>query len=847
MGVVHASHDPVLDREVAIKLIAPQVGGGPSRDRTDPDGTMSRVFHTRGAEASSATGIDDARLLEEARALARVAHPSIVEVFDVGVCEAGVFIAMALVDGEPLRTFAAAHRLDWPVALALHVQAGEALAAAHRVGIVHGDFKPDNVLVAARATTEAGTPRVKVVDFGLARAIGRSEPPSADGRDGLTLFGTPAYLAPECWSDAAREPSADQFAFFVSLFESIVGRRPYPRASSLAALLQHLSAGPDLAELEVPTRLRSAIARGLDPEPSRRFATMDDALVELRAITAPARSNRVAYVAAGLVVPVALAFVLWPDSEQPPPDPAALAACDRDAQAIEDVYSDEARAEISAALAEHSDTATRTLTLLDDYASAWSLARANSCKAELARDADATTLASARAQCFDERKAELGGLVEQLAAADDAIARHAVRWAADLPRIATCGDAAALSRHPAWPTDPAVRSRIAEAHRMLVRADRMAATNRADEAIALVDGPLAEAEAIGDQALLARALYSRGRALALAGRYDEAAAALERGYFAASEIDGDGAAELATELASLLGSKLARFDDAMTWVRHAETALASVGGDPGEPAARLDVVLAGIEMRRGRLEAALAPATRARDIRAALFGADHHAVASAELTLGSALAQLDRVAEAQTHFDRAREGLVHALGPDHLDLAPVEHNLAMAAAKQERYDEARTHAQRSLAIRERWLAPDHPDVATSLTGLANADLGLGRLDDAARSFARAQEIRERAFGPDHPAVAETLGNVAKVANERGDCGAAVTALTRALAIVQRGKDPRSQLRFGLALGDALHQCKRNDEARAQYQAAHALASAKPDELATELARAAAGLAAITAG
>ncbi|HWB79680.1 MAG TPA: serine/threonine-protein kinase [Nannocystaceae bacterium] len=807
MGVVHLSHDPALDRELAIKLIAPRSGGGPRRDPTDPEGTRSRVFNTRGEPPSSATGIDDARLLEEARSLARVAHPAIVEVFDVGVCEAGVFIAMAFVDGEPLRTYVAARRLDWRTVIALHLQAGEALAAAHRVGIVHGDFKPDNVLVAANATTEDGTPRVKVVDFGLARAIGRDAPPSGE-REGLTLFGTPAYLAPECWSDSTRDPSADQFAFFISLFESIVGRRPYPRSSSLASLLQNLSSGPELAQLErvTPTRLRRAIARGLDPEPSKRFATMDDALAELRAIAAPARKLGFAYVAAALVVPVGLAWVLWPKGE-PPPDPAALAACDRAAETIAEVYDDASRARITAALAQQADTATRTQQLLDEYARAWSAARAQSCKAELAHDADAVALATARAQCFDERKAELAELVAQLETGEEAIARHAVRWAADLSPIAACDDAAALSRHPAWPSDAAARSRISEAYRVLARADLVAAASRPEDAVGLIDGAIAAAEASGDQGLLGRALWSRGRALALAGRYDEALAALERGYFAASERDSATAASIATELASLLGSKLARFDDAMTWVRHAETALASMGGDPGEPAARLDIVLAGIEMRRGRLDEAIAPATRARDIRAKLFGVDHYSVASAELALGSALAQQDRIADAQAHFARAREILVAALGPDHLDLAAVEHNLAMAAAKQQRFAEARAHAERSLAIRERWLSAEHPDLATSLIGLANADVGLDRLDDAQRSFQRALQIREAAFGPDHPAVAEALANVAKLASQRGDCTAATTALARALAIVQRGNDPRAQLRFERLLADTQRECK----------------------------------------
>jgi eukaryotic-like serine/threonine-protein kinase len=811
MGVVHRSHDPALDRTLAIKLIATQTE--PRRDPTDPEGTKSRLFVTGESPPPSMTGIDEARLLEEARALARVAHPAIVEVFDVGVCEAGVFIAMELVEGEPLRSWIAKRAPPWRTVVALHLQAGEALAAAHREGIVHGDFKPDNVLVAASATLPDGLPRVKVVDFGLARAIGRDEPRSGEPSASVTLFGTPAYLAPECWGAAQREPSADQFAFFVSLCESIVGRRPYGRCTSLAVLLQRMSSGPDLAALprNVPPRLRRAIERGLDPEPTRRFASMDDALAELRA-TIEGRS-RLVIAAAALAVAGGAAVVLWPARDPPPPDPAALAKCDADAAAIGEVYGDEERAKIQGALAQYGDTAARVRERLDGYASEWSSLRASTCRRELGHEPGASALVSQRAQCFDERSSALAGLVELLAASDDAIARHAVRWAADLPRIDACDDTAALSRHPAWPEDAAARARIADAHRVLVRAELIGAANRPEEALELAEGPGAEAEALGDRALQASVQWTRGRALALLGRYDDAKAELERGYFAARETDDETAAALATELASLLGSKLARIDDAMVWIRHAETALASLGGEPGEAQARLDIVRAGIEIRRGRLEDALAPAQRARDLRAARFGEDHPSVASAELTIGSALAQLDRLEEAQAHFERARDILVKTLGPDHLDVAAVEHNLAMASAKLEHYEDARAHAQRSLAIRERWLPPDHPDLATSLVGLANAELGLGLLDDADRDFARVLALRERAFGREHPAVAETLGNVAKVASARGDCSAAATALQRALAITR--DDPPAQLRFGRALADAQQACKRNDEAGAQ--------------------------------
>ncbi len=854
MGVVRASYDPALDREVAIKLIGPRELEA-ARDPTDPEGTKSRIFDTRGAPLPSATGIDDARLLEEARALARVAHPNIVEVFDVGVCEAGVFIAMELIEGVPLRAYHEKRAPDWRAAVRLYLQAADALAAAHAVGLVHGDFKPDNALVCTSAVGGDDVPRVKVVDFGLARAIGRSAPPSSPGSERITLFGTPVYLAPECWADSVREPSADQFAFFVSLFESIAQRRPWPRAQSLAKLLQRLSAGPDLSGLDgrVPARLRRAIARGLDPEPTRRFPTITAAADELRAVLDGSRRDRGRLLLVRLLAAVALvlAWMMWP-RRPPAPDAAAIAECVTAAQAIDGVWNDSARARVSSGLAAASPTdaasATRVLPWLEDYATAWKSLREQSCRAALEPGTTTTALAPVRAQCFEERRNALAGLVELLGDADRNVARDAVRSAADLPRVASCDDEAWLSRHAAWPSDPTTRERIAAIDRVLSRADYTTGAGRHQEALELIDGVMAEATSIGWEPLVANALRARARALAQLGRYDEAVAELERAYFAARESDDEGAAAIATERASLLGTKLGRFDEAQAWIRHAETALASNDGGAGETAARLALVVAGIQLRRGAIEDALAPAERARELRVRAYGEGHPSVASAELAIGSALAQLDRLPEAQQHFEQARTILERALGPDHIDLAAVEHNLAMACSKLERYDEAHAHAVRSLALRERWLPAGHPDIATSLVGLGNAELGRGRLDEAERAFTRALELRERAFGATHPSLAETLASLANVASKRGDCRAAAGSLERALGIAQAANpdDRRTQLRFGLGLADALLACHDREAAREQYQAARALAIGEPQKLAAELARADTGLR-VTAG
>ncbi|MCA9663106.1 MAG: serine/threonine protein kinase, partial [Myxococcales bacterium] len=200
MGVVYAAHDPELDRKVALKLV--RVGASGSEERQ--------------------------RLLREAQAMARLAHPNVVAIFDVGERAGEVFLAMELVDGETLRAWIERGPPRSAVLDAL-IDAGRGLAAAHAKGLVHRDFKPDNVMI-------DGDGRVRVMDFGLAREVERA-PARADeeaaaattsalGAD-LTLtgalLGTPAYMAPEVFAGAAADARADVFAFAVVLWEALYG------------------------------------------------------------------------------------------------------------------------------------------------------------------------------------------------------------------------------------------------------------------------------------------------------------------------------------------------------------------------------------------------------------------------------------------------------------------------------------------------------------------------------------------------------------------------------------------------------------------------------------------------
>ena len=266
MGIVAAATDRRLGREVAIKLIRP-----------------------RGREAAQRS---TQRLVAESRAMARLRHPNVVAVFDAGPHEDGAYVAMEYVRGQTLRAWSATAR-SWQEVLAAFVQAGKGLEAAHREGLVHRDFKPDNVLI-----DEDG--RVQVTDFGLCRTGaddregegdgGRDE--SRDESDTLaadgplapsgstvrsltetgSLVGTPAYMAPEQHEGTAVDARADIYAFCTALWEGLVGKRPFS-GTTLGQLHAAKLRGPPgsmPSDAGVPRWLERAVRSGLHPDAARR-------------------------------------------------------------------------------------------------------------------------------------------------------------------------------------------------------------------------------------------------------------------------------------------------------------------------------------------------------------------------------------------------------------------------------------------------------------------------------------------------------------------------------------------------------------------------------------------------
>jgi hypothetical protein len=256
MGVVYAADDPVLDRKVALKLI----------------------HTTAGTDAASQEW--QMRLLREARAIARLSQPNVIAVHDAGSSGDQLFVAMELVEGVNLRRWLAASSRSWREVISVFAAAGRGLAAAHHAGLVHRDFKPDNVLIGIDG-------RVRVTDFGLVAPLGArnaGHPAAAAAvevrhsavapEDRLTrsgaLLGTPGYIAPEILKGARPDTASDQFSFCVALHEALYGFLPACDGSLVPS-----------ARRRVPRSLRRLLRRGLRGDPRQRYRTMTDLLAAL--------------------------------------------------------------------------------------------------------------------------------------------------------------------------------------------------------------------------------------------------------------------------------------------------------------------------------------------------------------------------------------------------------------------------------------------------------------------------------------------------------------------------------------------------------------------------------------
>ncbi len=844
MGVVLEAVDPALDRRVALKVM----------HRLDP-------HHT-------------ARLLREAQALARLSHPNVVQVYEVGEVQGRAFVAMELVEGETLREFM--DRVpppDWRHCVDVFMALGEGLSAAHDAGLIHRDFKPSNAII-------DGDGRPRVLDFGLARRLDEREATPTiesstvvEGREeSLThagaVMGTPAYMPFEQMEGRDAEPRSDQFSFCVSLYEAVHGERPFD-GRSLAALRLSVAEGhvrPPPAGRRAPARLRAALLRGLAPRAEQRWPSMAALLEQLRAVSAPPGRHLIGggLVLGLLAVGVGLGVQRHAEVSR---------RCSGARAELEQAWGPETRSQVEAALrgtgvSYAADTWGRVERSLDDYAASWVEEYTQACEATAIRHEQSESDLELRMRCLRQRKAALQSRVSVLARADETVVEQAVDMVLGLPDPVACRDVdreRERERRNSLPEEPE-RARDVEAQReQLAYARALGAAGRYEDALTLAEAVVTEAELLEYRPLLAEAMLWRGGLRSHRGLHVEAEADLERAYALAIELAlDDVAVDAARNLAFVVGHHQARFAEGLIWgttalplaERSAEPmkrakALSTQGSilyvkgeyseaeayyrralevleraelsDHPEFAARLSGLGVMLEIQ-GEFTEAEVHYRRAVEVWESALGPEHPDVAAGRNNLGTLLYQQGNYADARAQFLQALEIQQGAYGEQHLEVAASLNNLGIIAEVTGELDEAEGHYRRGMRIQQALSGPAHPDVAMSWNNLGLVYQAQGRYADAEHHHRQALEVWENALGPEHLDVAMSSSNLGNVIRHQGRYAEAEGHLRRALEIVEGTPEPDA-----IALSACLHNLGgvvesqgRLEDAAAHYERALAL-------------------------
>jgi tetratricopeptide (TPR) repeat protein len=706
MGVVYAAYDPRLDRRVAIK-----------------------VLHVEGERAR-------ARILAEARALAKLSHPNVVTVYDASDTGEDLFIAMEYVAGRSLRAWLAERPRRTEEIIDVLVRAGRGIAAAHATHLVHGDIKPENVLVGGSA--------VKVVDFGLARS-----PQELLAEAG---GGTPAYMAPAQLAGAPADVASDQFAFAVMAYEVLAGARPFQGGNAMAAMV---ASPPPIAKLS--SRRMRALSRALSPDAEQRHPSIEALLGEL--VAPPPRWPRV--VLAGVVVTAVVAGVALRQGHVAEP-----VACASSGQRLASAWTP---ASLEPGVA----------AILEDYGHAWTAMADRVCQATRDGEQSAAQL-DLRMSCLDRRLDELGALAGALASSgrtprEVAKAREA---AYALSPLEPCADRDQLGG--VAPPSLAMLGPVAALRARLDRARGMQRTAAYPRALADATAVVEEARAVSYQPLVGEALLARGLLETQASRLDTAATSLDQAAHVASAALDDETTSNAWAAKVFVATARGGFAEALAYASAAEAAASRLR----EPA----IILAKIRQYTGQALVGLdrlpdARASYEEALRLASHAREHNTPLLGEITgdLADVCLREGDLPAARTHAERAHQILLEAYGPAHEEVAITIGTLASIAQKSGDNKTAIALYRRGLADVIQYAGSDHVFVAIAHGNLGDTLRKDGQYDEAARELEAARALWQANTGLDSPNAIQTLQAIARLALARGDAAGATAGFEDVLA------------------------------------------------------------------
>lgn len=798
MGVVYRAFDPQLERTVAIKLI-----------------------DIRGFAMSLRE-----RALREARSLARLAHPNVITVFEAGLTDDRVWIAMEYVSGTTMRDYLqSTPRPDSTSILRHWIAVGHGLVAVHATGLVHRDVKPSNVLIGDDG-------RARLIDFGLVTTP-RGEPDVAGNTSGsggsgdatvrtIGFVGTLAYAAPEQLDAREVDAAADQYSLCVSIWESLAGHRPTLEddATTIAG---------------VSPRIVRALTRGLSLNPRARFGSLAELLAELEAVvTRPRRRLGLALGAAalGALVSGGAASHYFAASGAP--------LCAIDAAALVSTWDDARRTALRDRFISDpthpgfADTTLETVeTTLDEWSRQWQEARRAACAATRIEGVQSEAALDLRYACLERKRRAFKVTLDTLLEAGDGrrLAARAPELLAVLPGLEDCADPARLAEIAPLPAPGSNRDAVLRGHDELARARALAAAGALDEALARTQAFVRDSpealdylplrlelqafpahldvirERVGQAVpgLVNLAREAAGQRLdelaatlfveaadAAAGRWskreleqslvDEARAALRRldrpddpRQIALGEAEAD------------IAAQAGRFAEALAG--YEQTRARALAQGQLDQAAILSLHVAAMLEELGRFDEARVTLRAGRDEAERRWGAGAPTVGRYEFDLGLLALRTGDLDAAATHLDRSEKIFAAALGARALLTARVQFARARLMMMRGQFTEALVAVDDALVTHAAELPPEHEQLADIHGARGVLRYFAGDYAGSLESYQEALRIQLEVSGPEHPKLAQFHSNLGESLLALGRLDEAGESFARALEIQARSLPP----------------------------------------------------------
>jgi tetratricopeptide (TPR) repeat protein len=763
MGQVYEAWDRELERAIALKVLRPELSGA---------ATLTE------------------RLVRESRLMAKVAHASVITVYDVGRADDVVFIAMKLVRGETLAAYVARTRPGWREIVKLYERAGAGLAAAHAEGIIHRDFKPDNVLLGPGG-------EVVVTDFGIARAsagddLAASASPERDVRLTATgaALGTPAYMAPEQLAGEQVDARADVFAFCASMWESVFGARAFP-GSNVDEIRAAMKQPPRAPRRRVPRTLISALEQGLAIDPRKRWPDMPSLVRRFANLRRRIRRLAFAATAAGLVALGTVgALVVGKPSH-----------VDRCAEPIARIDAAYPREVLRAALAADPARRDPLITFLDGRVQAWRDTQLATCHDDREPAQPAATTA-----CLEARAIELGGFVEDTIVDGPG---HANTLSGIVGDPVACANPARGQLTARAPDDRVVRRRVTALRYRLFDAEAARDRGEFASAVPAEEQIVREAAAAGWPGVHAEALYILGTTQSQGGDVGRAIEVLREATVVAETAHQDElAANAWVQLAMSTSNDEGDHERALEYVRYAEAACERAGQPP--------LVAAMIANIKG---IALVDVGRAVEGEASLRKSVEICEHGAQWYLPQAIQGLGYLYEQQARYPEAIDAYRKALAslPKAGEISSsivFRERLSSNLGELGRQDEAIAVAREAVAIADKSLPADNIDLDVAHLNLAQVLEAGGHFDEGLAEAQRVLPDFAHLAGGRNERYGEALSVEATLLDELGRPAEAEPLYARACDVIAfvDGDDSEQVAQCNVSRATALGNLHRHREA-----------------------------------